>query len=261
MKHFSLFKSLALACGTLMAAALFSSCSSTISPSRAANQLATGADVTIFSHNDVNHPNNRDCREAGPIPDRTSRALQAWLRNSTVKTFSYAYPQYYVAMQHPRTGMQSAWGICSDGQGNLVGVLIPRRGVMAWDLPPVGDYRVYVCETDSRKALGDAVMNSLADAGYDTFRIDSRKSIGLTQQRYLISKPLSDAAQKRYDELKKMEEQNQQAAAEKKDADEAPAADTSDDTEEEETTDEEEDTTEEESSDDSEDDGFDELGF
>ncbi len=254
MKHLSLLKNMAMACGTLAAAVALSSCNSTISPNAAANKLSSSADVTVFSHNDVNSPNNRDCREAGPLPDRAGRALTTWLRNSTVKKFNYAYPQYYVAMQNPATGRQSTWGICSDGQGNLVGVLIPREGVMAWDLPPVGEYRMYVCEGDDRKALGDAIMNSLAEAGYDTYRIDSRKAMGLTQQRYLISKPLSDEAQKKYDELKKQEEQGQKSAEEPEEEAPAPAPA-------EESTDDsassDEDATEEESADD----GFDELGF
>ncbi len=256
MKHLSLLKNVAMACGTLAAAVAFSSCNSTITPSAAATKLATSADVTIFSHNDVNNPNNRDCREAGALPDQAGRALVAWLRNSTVKKFSYAYPQYYVAMQDPRTGRQSTWGICSDGQGNLVGVLIPRNGVMAWDLPPVGEYRMYVCEGDNRKALGDAIMNSLADAGYDTYRIDSRKAVGLTQQRYLISKPLSVEAQKKYDEIKKQEEQVEKKA-------EAPASEEIPAPAEEESSEESSSSTEEEpaAESDSVDDGFDELGF
>ncbi len=261
MKHLSILKNMALVCSTLAAAVALSSCSSTISPNAAAEKLAHGSNVTIFSHNDVNHPNNRDCREAGPIPERTTRALQAWLRNSTVKGFTYAYPQYYLALQEPRTGALRAWGICSDGHGNLVGVLIPRDGVMAWDLPPVGEYRMYVCDTPSRKGLSEAIMNSLADAGYDTYRIDSRKAMGLTQQRYLISKPLSDEAQKRYDIIKKKEEQQQKGAAEKDTEEEAADSDTtsSDDaTEEESTTEDDSTATEEEASGG---DGFDELGF
>ncbi len=269
MKHLSFLKNMALACGTLVAAVALSSCSSTISPNKAAERLGTSADVTIFSHNDASRPVNRDCREAGPITDRAARALSAWLRNSSVQKFSYAYPQYYVAMQNPRTGRQSAWGICSDGHGNLVGVLIPRDGVMAWDLPAVGDYRMYVCNTPSRKALGDAVMNSLAEAGYDTYRIDSRKAKGLTQQRYLISKPLSDEAQKRYDMLKKQEEEALKALAEKNSSEADNSYDTSSDTDEEEESTDEEVSDDTESGDDSEesseesssDDGFDELGF
>ncbi len=225
MKHLSLFKNVAMACGTLATVVALSSCHSATSPSKAANRLATGTDVTIFSHNDANSPRNRDCREAGPIPARAARALDTWLRNSTVKSFSYAYPQYYLAMADPKTGRQSSWGICSDGQGNLVGVLIPRSGVMAWDLPPVGEYKMYVCDTQSRQGLSHAIMDSLADAGYDTYRIDSRKARGITQQRYLISKPLSDAAQKRLDELKKMEQENQKASEAKKAAAAASAED------------------------------------
>ncbi len=262
MKHLSILKNMALACSTLAAAVALSSCSSTISPNAAAERLATGSNVTVFSHNDVNHPNNRDCREAGPLPERTARALQSWLRNSTVKSFTYAYPQYYLAMQDSRTDTQRAWGICSDGHGNLVGVLVPRDGVMAWDLPPVGEYRMYVCDTASRKALSEAIMNSLADAGYDTYRIDSRKAMGLTQQRYLISKPLSDEAQKRYDLIKKQEEQQQKGAAKDETTDEESESEDSDSdasTEEESSTEEEDTTATEEES--TGDDGFDELGF
>ncbi len=208
MKHLSLLKSMILTCGALATAAALSSCSG-ISPEKAAAKIGDGSHVTVFSHNDMEKPTNRECHEAGPLPDRAARALGVWLRNSTVKSFSYAYPQYYVAMADPNSGRQLAWGICSDGQGNLVGVLIPRNGVMAWDLPPVGEYKMYVCDTSARKALAKAIMDSLAEAGYDTYRIDSRKAKGLTQKRYLISKPLSDEAQKRYDQLKKMEEASQ----------------------------------------------------
>ncbi len=259
MKHLSILKNVAVACGTLAATVAFSSCNTTISPNAAADKLAASADVTVFSHNDVNHPNNRDCREAGPLPEDAGRAIMAWLRSSTVKKFSYAYPQYYVAMQNPVTGRQSTWGICSDGQGNLVGILIPRDGVMAWDLPPVGEYRMYVCDTQDRKALGDAIMNSLAAAGYDTYRIDSRKAMGLTQQRYLISKPLSDEAQKRYDLLKKQEEQIQKGKAEEEPAADAPAEEEI--PAEEAAAEEEGATTEDAPADDSAGDGFDELGF
>ncbi len=254
MKPLSFFKNMALACGTLAAAVAFSSCSSPISPNGAANKLAASADVTVFSHNDMNNPNNRDCREAGPLPENAGRAIMAWLRTSEIKKFSYAYPQYYVAMQNPSTGRQSAWGICSDGQGNLVGILIPKDGVMAWDLPPVGEYRMYVCTAANRKPLGDAIMNALAEAGYDTYRIDSRKATGLTQQRYLISKPLSNEAQKKYEQLKKQEEAIQKGEAKDASEEEAPAPsdDSSDDS-----------SADDDSSEDevSEDDGFDELGF
>ena len=214
MKQLSFLKSMILTCGALATTAAFSSCSGTTSPTKAAEKIGDGAHVTVFSHNDVEKPTNRECREAGPLPDRAARALGVWLRNSTVKSFSYAFPQYYIAMADPRTGKQSAWGICSDRQGNLVGVLIPRSGVMAWDLPPVGEYKMYVCDTPSRKALSKAIMDSLAEAGYDTYRIDCLKARGLTQNRYLISKPLSDEAQKRLEKLKAMEAANQAAQKE-----------------------------------------------
>lgn len=192
-----------------MAAALIvSSCGSTPSPIAAYNQLQATQTATVFSYNDAVTPAARICSEAGPLPERTARAMKAWLRASTVKTFSYAYPQYYVSLTDTR-GRQAVWGICSDGMGNLVGILIPRSGVAAWDLPFVGNYRMYVCDTNARKGLGDAIMESLADAGYDAYRIDTRKAQGLTQGRYLISKPLSEKAQIKLAEIKKKEEKAQ----------------------------------------------------
>ncbi len=273
MKHLSLLKNLAMACGTLAAAVVFSSCSSTISPGLAADKLDTCVSASVFSHNDANNPNYRECREAGPLPGRALRAIQSWLRSSTVKNFAYAYPQYFVTLNEGN-GRERVWALCSDGQGNLVGILIPRTGVKAWDLPPVGNYRVYVCDTPRRKALSDAIMNTLAEAGYDSFRIDTRKAMGLTQQRYLISKPLSDEAQKRYDAIKKQEERIQQGKTDKDDEDTATPAPSasgdddlgidSDDTDSGSTddTDSSDDSSDSGDSDDSSDDsGFDELGF
>lgn len=208
MKHLSLFKTLAVACGTVATALTVSSCGSAASPNAALERLQTANEAVVFSYNDAATPAARLCNEAGPLPDRTARAMKAWLRASTIRTYSYAYPQYYVTLTDAR-GRQAVWGICSDGMGNLVGILIPRSGVAAWDLPFVGNYRMYTCETNARKGLSDAIMESLADAGYDSFRIESRKASGLTQGRYLISKPLSDDAQKKYDKLKKAEEKAQ----------------------------------------------------
>ena len=208
MKHLSLLKSFAVACGAMAAALIVSSCGSTPSPIAAYNQLQATQTATVFSYNDAVTPAARICSEAGPLPERTARAMKAWLRASTVKTFSYAYPQYYVSLTDTR-GRQAVWGICSDGMGNLVGILIPRSGVAAWDLPFVGNYRMYVCDTNARKGLGDAIMESLADAGYDAYRIDTRKAQGLTQGRYLISKPLSEKAQIKLAEIKKKEEKAQ----------------------------------------------------
>lgn len=210
MKHLSFLKSLAVACGAMAAALTVSSCGSTPSPAAALERMQTTRVATVFSYNDAVTPAARICNEAGPLPERTARAMQAWLRSSTVKTFSYAYPQYYVSLVDAR-GRQVVWGICSDGMGNLVGILIPRPSVAAWDLPFIGNYRMYVCDTDARKGLSDAIMESLADAGYDSFRIETRKAQGLTQGRYLISKPLSERAQIKLAEIKKAEAKAQNA--------------------------------------------------
>lgn len=188
MKHFHLFKRIAMVCGMVAAAALVTSCSTTTPASARAEQLNLGSNATVFSYNDAASPKNRLCTEAGPLPDNVRRALEAWLRDSTVKNFSYAYPQYYVAMTSPQ-GQQRVWGICTDGKANLVGVLIPRDGVAAWDLPFLGAYKMYVCDTKQRRSLSDAIMTYLNDAGYDACRIKARKDSGLTESKYLISKP------------------------------------------------------------------------
>ncbi|MCQ2364970.1 MAG: hypothetical protein MJ051_05405 [Akkermansia sp.] len=229
MKHFPLFKHLALACSLAAGAAVVSSCTSTPLPQTRAQQLAAST-ATVFSYNDSNSAATRVCNEAGPLPETAARALQMWLNESTVKPFSYAYPQYFVSVTCPKTGKQSVWGICSDGQGNLVGVLVPRNGVDAWDLPFIGNYKLYVCDTKQRKVLSDTIMESLSDAGYDTYRLEARKASGLTQEQYLISKPLTDAEKARIAELKAKEEAAAKAAEEAAKAaeekkDEAPAAD------------------------------------
>ncbi|MGN0869164.1 MAG: hypothetical protein ACI4O9_06545 [Akkermansia sp.] len=205
---------MALACGLAASVSLVSSCTGHVSPSVKSKQLADSSAVTVYSTNDSSSARSRVCDEAGPIPETAGRALQIWLENSTVKNFSYAYPQYYISLTNPRTGSQSVWGICSDGQGNLVGLLIPRRGVAAWDLPFIGSYKMYVCDTPQRKILSDTIMESLADAGYDKFRLDARRVKGLTQEQYLISKPLTDAEKARLAELKAQEEAAAKAAEE-----------------------------------------------
>ena len=192
MKHFHLFKRIALACGLAATAALVSSCSSTSPAAQRAEQLREGTNVTIFSYNDAASPANRLCTPAGPMPDNVARALDTWLRTATVKNFNYAYPQYYVALTSP-DGKQRVWGICTDGKANLVGLLIPRDGVAAWDLPYIGSYKMYVCDTPQRRALSDAIMTYLAEAGYDAYRIDARKATGLADEKYLISKPKTQA--------------------------------------------------------------------
>lgn len=248
MKHFHLFKRIALACGLAATAALVSSCSSLSPANQRAQQLRESTNVTIFSYNDASSPKQRLCTEAGPMPDSVARAMDMWLRSSTVKNFNYAYPQYYVALTSPK-GKQRVWGICTDGKANLVGILIPRDGVAAWDLPYIGSYRMYVCDTPQRRALSDAIMTYLAEAGYDTYRIDARKATGLADEKYLISKPKTQ---------QEVEAELAAAAAEKRAREEAAAAAkaaadaaaTSEDSDEEEEDEEEED--DEESSDDEE---------
>ena len=266
MKHFHLFKRIALACGLAATTALVTSCATTSQASKRAEQLREGTNVTIFSYNDASSPKNRLCTAAGPMPDNVARALDTWLRTSTVKNFNYAYPQYYVALTSPR-GRQRVWGICTDGKANLVGILIPRDGVAAWDLPYIGSYKMYVCDTNQRRALSDAIMTYLAEAGYDAYRIEARKATGLADEKYLISKPKT---------LQEVEAELAAAAAAKKAREEAAAAakaaaaaageatgdegeeDTSDDEEEEESSDDEEESSDEEETSDEEEESSDE---
>lgn len=250
MKHFHLFKRIALTCGLAAAAALVSSCSTPVGPTiKRADQLREGTNVTIFSYNDASSPKHRLCTEAGPMPDNVGRALDMWLRNSTIKNFTYAYPQYYIALTSPN-GKQRVWGICTDGKANLVGILIPRDGVAAWDLPYIGAYKMYVCDTADRRALSDAIMSYLAEAGYDEYRINARKASGLTDEKYLISKPKTlqeiEAEKAAAEAAKKARAEAAAAAAA---AGQAPASDEDEETsgDEEESEDEEEETTEEES--------------
>lgn len=214
MKHLSLLKNIALTCGAIAVSTAASSCSSVTLPHLKAKQLTDSVNPTVFSYNDACSPRTRTCTEAGPLPDNVERALDMWLRKSVIKQVSYAYPQYYIAMVNPRTGKQTTWAICSDGQGNMTGLLIPRDGVAAWDLPFVGNYKMYVCDTKDRKSISDAVMESLADAGYDTYRIDTRKSGGLQGEQYLISKPLTETEKARIEAIKKAEEAASAAATE-----------------------------------------------
>ena len=214
MKHLSLLKNIALTCGAIAVSTAASSCSSVTLPHLKAKQLTDSVNPTVFSYNDACSPRTRTCTEAGPLPDNVERALDMWLRKSVIKQVSYAYPQYYITMRNPRTGRPLTWAICSDGQGNMTGLLIPRDGVAAWDLPFVGNYKMYVCDTKDRKSISDAVMESLADAGYDTYRIDTRKAGGLQGEQYLISKPLTETEKARIEAIKKAEEAASAAATE-----------------------------------------------
>ena len=241
MKHFHLFKRIALTCGLAAAASLVSSCSTPVSPvDKRANQLAESTNVTIYSYNDSSSPKHRLCTEAGPMPENVARALDMWLRSSTIKNFSYAYPQYYIAMTAPN-GKQRVWGICTDGQANLVGILVPRDGVAAWDLPYIGAYKMYVCDTKDRRNLSDAIMTYLAEAGYDSYRIEARKASGLTEEKYLVSKP------KTLFEIEQERQAAEAAAAAKKAAEAAAAAAEAAASDEEEPSGDEEESTDEES--------------
>ncbi len=228
MKHFSLLQNIALGCCAVALSFSMSSCSGPMSPSDAAARVRSGANIAVYSHNDASSPRNRDVVEAGPLPDRAARALHNWLRRSTVKEFSYAYPQYYIAVPG-KNGKHSVWGICSDGQGNMTGVLIPRDGRPAWMAPHTSALTMYVYDGEDRAALGGAVMEALADAGYDAARITARKNSGLVDEQYLLSKPRSAEAQREY-EAKLRELARQQKAEREAEAASSPA-DTSDDSE------------------------------
>ncbi len=200
-----------------------------LAPQRALQRFKQSPAVTVFSHNDVNSPRVRDCYEAGPLPERARNALITWLANSTVKEMSYVYPQYYITTLNARGGNEVAWALCSDGQGNLVGVLVPdNKRVPAWDLPTIGSYRLLVCNTAEKDALSAAIMESLADAGYDKVRIDTRVASGITDKRYLVSKPLDpeEAAQAKA-EKEAREKALEEARKKAEEAGNAPTADTS----------------------------------
>lgn len=247
MKHFPFLKNITLACCAVAATFAFSSCSQNkvISPTNAAKALRSSASVAVYSHNDTSTPMYREVKEVGPLPERAARVLDLWLRHSTVKTFSYAYPQYYLEFRKP-TGELAVWGICSDGQGNMTGVLIPRNGQLAWSAPHTTELMMYVYEGADRDEYSRAIMNDLADAGYDTYRIDVRKASGLTEEEYLISKPVAV-------EVKKVvADTSADAPADEKtdEGDEDEEEDVEDEEEEEESTDEEEESSDDEDLDD-----------
>ena len=269
MKHFHLLKHLALTCGLAATAALVSSCSSTVkAPVERAEQLRAGTNVTMFSYNDASSPKSRFCTPAGPMPDNVRRALYTWLRHSTVKNFNYAYPQYYIAMTDPN-GKQRVWGICTDGKANLVGILIPRDGVAAWDLPFVGAYKMYVCDGKQRADLSEAIMTYMYETGYDAYRIESRKASGIVDSKYLISKPKTRAEIAAENAAKAAQraamiaagktpadtEEDDEPTDEEEESDEETSEDSGDEeteTEEEESSDEEEESSDEETSEDEE---------
>ena len=215
MKHFPLLQNIALACCAVAATLVVSSCNSPISPSVAAAQLRSSSAVAVYSHDDNASPTARNVVNMGPMPERAARALDSWLRRSTVKTFSYAYPQYYIALTN-QAGEETVWGICTDAQGNMTGVHIPRDGRPAWMAPFTSELIMYVYEGSDRAEVSAAIMETLADAGYDTFRINTRKASGLIDKDYLLSKPRSAEDQRQYElreEAKRQKEAKEAAAA------------------------------------------------
>lgn len=157
-------------------------------PERAASR-ASQSIGTVFSYNDRTALSGRTCEQVGVLPLKTQRALVSWLKKSELKKFDYIYPQYFVEMTEIDTNRPRVWALCSDGRGNLVGIFIPKGNIPAWELSNTGDYELYVCQGSSRDALSSSIMTSLAEAGYDKIRIDAKRATGLTEDRYLISKP------------------------------------------------------------------------
>lgn len=234
MKHLSLLRKTALACGILAATALVSSCGSgNLAPVKAAQRIANSPTVSVYSHNDMNSPKWRDCYEAGPLPERAERALITWLHNSSLQEFSYIYPQYFITTTNSKGGGEVVWALCSDGRGNLVGVLAPSsKHTPAWDLPTIGGYKLFVCDTSEREALSTAIMESLADAGYDKVRIDTRKAQGVVDKDYLISKPLNASEQQQLEKERKAQAKALADAKKKAEADEEDSLGNSDEDEE-----------------------------
>ncbi len=185
MNTFSYIRLVGLAAGISCAGLV--SCSNTLSPQKAAKQVEVQP-ATVYSHNDQVSNNNRRCVSMGALPIRARRALTEWMHHSEIKTYSYVYPQYYISMPTVNPERSSIWAICTDAKGKMVGVLVPRTKVPAWELPNQGDYDVYVCTERMRDDLGRAILESLADADMDSVRIDTRRSLGL-REASLISAP------------------------------------------------------------------------
>ncbi len=188
MNTFSSFRAVGLALGISCSLATLVSCSSSLSPKRAAAQVKEQGN-SVFSYNDQATASDRECLEMGALPDRARRALSEWMKNSTLQPFSYIYPQYYVTIQKRNSPGFNSWAICTDAKGNVVGILVPRGNVQAWDLPNSGNYKLYVCSEDQRADLSRAILEALDAQGMDDFRLASRKGAGLTEAKHLISAP------------------------------------------------------------------------
>ncbi len=185
MNTFSYIRLVGLAAVTTCASLV--SCSNTLSPQKAAKQVAVQP-TTVYSHNDQVDPNSRRCTAMGALPIRARRALTEWMHHSEIESFSYVYPQYFISMPSVDPKRSSVWAICTDAKGKMIGVLVPRTKTPAWNLPNQGDYDVYVCTKLMRDELGRAILESLADADMDSVRIDTRRSRGLSDAS-LISAP------------------------------------------------------------------------
>ncbi len=184
------------AMGTLalgLSLGVLSSCTQLPSPKLAARNLNASSCV-VYSYNDQSATSNRICEEMGPMPERAQRALGLWLKKSVKKEFSYIYPQYFIAVSGYNAKVAEVWALCTDGRGNLVGVLIPKKGVPAWDMPSFGNYELYVCQGSARDGLSSSILTTLYDAGYDKMRLDARRASGLVEARYLRSKPSDTVA-------------------------------------------------------------------
>lgn len=202
-----------MVCGLTAALISLDSCSSARSPKAMARTLEEAQYNQVYSFNDQLAPKAREFSACGALPERTHRALVQWLKESEVRPYSYARPQYFVeiskagAIVSPacnagrvpytdvfKTGVTTSqdcfnhktrtacWALCTDGRGNLTGVLAPS-GKDARTLPTIGNYQLYVCTSKNKAALNEAIMASLAP--YDAFRVSYRAAKGLRT----LSKP------------------------------------------------------------------------
>lgn len=215
MKKFSSFHhKFALVCGLAAAVLSMASCSSTLSPARMADRLEAAEYTQVYSFNDQLAPKAREFTACGALPERAHRALLQWLKESEVRNYSYARPQYYVELTRTNRKcrpVSTVWALCTDGRGNLVGVLAPS-GKDPRTLPTVGNYKLYVCSSENKAALNEAIMTSLAPC--DEFRSSYRTAKGLRT----ISKPLPAA------QIKALEEQRKAALAKAQEAQRAARA-------------------------------------
>lgn len=181
-----------MACGLAAALISLDSCTSARAPKAVARTLEEAQYNQVYSFNDQLAPKAREFSACGALPERTHRALVQWLKESEVRPYSYARPQYFIELSKNgatvaspnkgRTPKTTCWALCTDGRGNLTGVLA-SSGKDARTLPTVGNYNLYVCATRNKAALNEAIMASLEP--YDAFRVSYRTTKGLRT----LSKP------------------------------------------------------------------------